>query len=141
VRRTLQKLGGDDLDTVIGDWNAARANRSTARRATAVDGKTLRGALCPDGRARHLMAAIDPSIAPSLAGWLHQLTAGPDPGGGLLGWGARDGRAMITTLRHRLLCVPDQPIRHANQLTLRLPPDHHPLTEILTRLRALPAAS
>jgi predicted transposase YbfD/YdcC len=59
VRRTLQKLGGDDLDTVIGDWTAARADRSAVRRAIAVDGKTLRGALRPDGRARHLMAAID----------------------------------------------------------------------------------
>jgi hypothetical protein len=48
---------------------------------------------------------------------------------------------MIATLRHRLLCVPGRLIRHANQLTLRLPPGHHPLTEILTRLRALPAAS
>jgi hypothetical protein len=34
-------------------------------------------------------------IATSIAGWLHQLAASPDPGGGLLGWGARDGKAMI----------------------------------------------
>jgi Transposase DDE domain group 1 len=80
-------------------------------------------------------------IATSLAGWLHQLTAIPDPGGRLLGWGVRDGKAMIATLRHRLLRVPARVIRHAGQLIVRLPPGHHLLTEILTRLRALPAAS
>ena len=52
-------------------------------------------------------------IATSIAGYLHQLTAGPDPGGGLLGWGIRDGKAMIATLRHRLLRVPARVIRHA----------------------------
>jgi hypothetical protein len=57
------------------------------------------------------------------------------------GWGLRNGKAMIATLRHRLLCVPARLIRHASQLTLRLSPGHHLLTEILTRLRALPAAS
>ncbi|HZA18496.1 MAG TPA: IS1380 family transposase [Pseudonocardiaceae bacterium] len=80
-------------------------------------------------------------IATSLAGWLHQLTADPDPGGGLLGWGVRDGKAMIATLRHRLICVPGRLIRHAGQLILRLPPGNHLLNEVLTRLRALPAAS
>jgi hypothetical protein len=79
-------------------------------------------------------------IATSLAGYLHQLTALPDPEGGLLGWGVRDGKAMIATLRHRLLCVPGRLIRHAGQLILRLPPGHHLLEEVLTRLRALPAA-
>jgi hypothetical protein len=80
-------------------------------------------------------------IATSLAGYLHQLTAIPDPGGGLLGWGIRDGKAMIATLRHRLLRIPGRLVRHAGRLTLRLPPGHHLLTEILTRLRALPTAS
>ena len=80
-------------------------------------------------------------IATSLAGWLHQLTAGVDPGGELLGWGVRDGKAMIATLRHRLLRVPGRVIRHAGRLTLRLPPGHQLLDEVLTRLRALPAAS
>ena len=80
-------------------------------------------------------------IATSLTGWLHQLTALPDPDGGLLGWGVRrDGKAMIATLRHRLLCIPGRLIRHAGQLILRLPPGHHLLKEVLTRLRALPAA-
>ena len=79
-------------------------------------------------------------LAASLAGWLHQLTATPTPDGGLLGWGVREGKAMIATLRHRLICIPARLIRHAGALTLRLPPGHQLLTEILTRLRALPAA-
>jgi hypothetical protein len=79
-------------------------------------------------------------IATTLAGYLHQLTATPDPGGGLLGWGARDGKAMIATLRHRLITVPGRLIHHAGQPTLRLPPGHYLLAEVLTRLRALPAA-
>jgi Transposase DDE domain group 1 len=78
-------------------------------------------------------------IATSLAGWLRQLTATPDPGGGLLGWDARDGKAMIATLRHRLITVPGRLIHHAGQPTLRLPPAHQPLNEVLARLRALPA--
>lgn len=80
-------------------------------------------------------------LATSLAGYLHQLTATPTPDGGLLGWGVREGKAMIATLRHRLICVPARLIRHAAALILRLPPGHQLLTEILTRLRALPAAS
>jgi hypothetical protein len=81
-------------------------------------------------------------IATSLAGWLHQLTAIPDPGGGgLLGWGIRDGKAMIATLRHRLITVPGRLVRHAGRLILRLPPGQQLLTEVLTRLRALPAVS
>jgi hypothetical protein len=80
-------------------------------------------------------------IATSLAGYLHQLTAIPDPGGGLLGWGVRDGKAMIATLRHRLIRVPARVIHHAGQLILRLPPGHQLLDEVLTRLRALPATS
>jgi DDE family transposase len=80
-------------------------------------------------------------IATSLAGYLHQLTATPTPSGGLLGWGVREGKAMIATLRHRLIRVPARLIRHAGALILRLPPDHQLLTEVLTRLRTLPAAS
>jgi Transposase DDE domain group 1 len=81
-------------------------------------------------------------LATSLAGYLHQLTATPDPhGGGLLGWGAREGKAMIATLRHRLIRIPARLTHHADQLTLRLPPNHQLLTKILTRLRALPATS
>jgi hypothetical protein len=80
-------------------------------------------------------------LAVSMAGWLHQLTATPTPEGRLRGWGAREGKAMIATLRHRLIRIPARLIRHAGQPLLRLPPGHHLLEEVLTRLRALPAAS
>ena len=36
-------------------------------------------------------------LAVSIAGWLHQLTATPGPGGQLTGHGTRDGQAMIAT--------------------------------------------
>ncbi|MGH7746031.1 MAG: IS1380 family transposase [Candidatus Dormibacteria bacterium] len=81
-------------------------------------------------------------LAASMAGWLHQLTATEHPTTGhLSGWGVRDGKAMIATLRHRLIRVPARLIHHAGQLDLRLPPGHHLLNEVLARLRALPAAS
>lgn len=54
-------------------------------------------------------------IATSLACRLHQLTAIPDPDhSGLLGLDIRDGKAMIATVRHRLIrvpCTPDPPRR------------------------------
>ncbi len=78
-------------------------------------------------------------LAVSIAGWVHQLTATPGPHGTLTGHGVRDGQAMITTLRHRLIQVPTRLIRHASALDLRLPPGYSLLEEILTRLRALPA--
>jgi hypothetical protein len=78
-------------------------------------------------------------LTASMAGWLHQLTATEGPDGHLSGWGTRDGKAMITTLRHHLIRVPARLVSHARQLILRLPPGHHLLTTILTRLRALPA--
>ena len=80
-------------------------------------------------------------LAVNIAGWTHQLTATPGPGGQLLGHGVREGQAMITTLRHRLIRVPARLVRHAGALTLRLPPGHHLLAEVLARLRALPATS
>jgi hypothetical protein len=46
---------------------------------------------------------------------------------------------MIETLRRRLISVPGRLVRHAGQLTLRLPPGHGLLAEVLARLRALPA--
>jgi hypothetical protein len=79
-------------------------------------------------------------LAASIAGWLHQLTATPTSAR-LVGHGERGGQAMIATLRHRLIRVPARLIQHAGQLTLRLPPDHQLLPEILTRIRALPTAS
>ncbi|MCA1708863.1 MAG: transposase, partial [Actinobacteria bacterium] len=78
-------------------------------------------------------------LAASIAGWLHQLTATPGPGGRLFGHGVRNGQAMIATLRHRLIRIPTRLVRHAGALDLRLPPGHHLLEEVLARLRALPA--
>jgi hypothetical protein len=80
-------------------------------------------------------------LAVSIAGWLHQLTATPGPHGTLTGHGVRDGQAMITTLRHKLIRVPARLVRHAGALDLRLPPGHHLLATILARLRALPETS
>ncbi len=81
-------------------------------------------------------------LATSITGWLlHQLTATPGPGTTLLGHGMREGQAMIATLRHRLIRVPARLVRHAGNLTLRLPPGYHLLTTVLTRLRDLPATS
>jgi len=79
-------------------------------------------------------------IAASIAGWLHQLTA-VESNGRLFGHGVRGGQAMIATLRHRLIRVPARLIRHAGRLTLRLPPGHDLLNEVLARIRALPATS
>ena len=80
-------------------------------------------------------------LAASLAGWLHQLTARAAPDGALRGHGVRHGQAMLATLRHRLIRVPARLIRHAGTLVLRLPPGHHLLAEVLTRIRTLPATS
>ena len=78
-------------------------------------------------------------LAASMAAWLHQLTAASRGETILEGHGTRGGKAMITTLRRRLIAVPARLIRHAGQLILRLPPGHGLLAEVLARLRALPA--
>jgi hypothetical protein len=78
-------------------------------------------------------------LAAAMAGWLHQLTATETPAGRLAGWGAREGKAMIATLRHRLIRVPARVISRAGRTILHLPPGHGLLAEILARLRALPA--
>ena len=78
-------------------------------------------------------------LAATMAAWLHQLTgltAGEDI---LAGHGVRGGKAMIATLRWRLIAVPGRLTRHARHLVLRLPPGHYLLPEILARLRELPA--
>jgi hypothetical protein len=78
-------------------------------------------------------------LAATMAAWLHQLTAmalGEDI---VHGHGVRGGKAMIATLRWRLIAVPGRLIRHARHLILRLPPGHGLLPEVLSRLRALPA--
>jgi hypothetical protein len=78
-------------------------------------------------------------LAATMAAWLHQLTATEHPTTGQLsGWGARDGKAMIATLRHRLIRVPARLVFQAGQAILHPPPGHHLLAEILARLRKLP---
>ncbi len=78
-------------------------------------------------------------LAASMAAWLHQLTAITRGQDILSGHGVRGGKAMIATLRWRLIAVPGRLIRHARHLVLRLPPGHSLLPEILARLRELPA--
>jgi hypothetical protein len=78
-------------------------------------------------------------LAATMAAWLHQLTAATRGETILAGHGTRGGKAMIATLRRRLIAVPARLIHHAGTLTLRLPPGHGLLAEILARLRALPA--
>ncbi|MER5642723.1 ISAs1 family transposase [Kitasatospora sp. NPDC002227] len=67
VRRVLQRIDGDALDTAIGSWLAARdPDRPPSgqdplkqpRRSLAVDGKTIRGARRTDGTQVHLLAAM-----------------------------------------------------------------------------------
>ena len=70
-----------------------------------------------------------------LAAPAHRTTAGADI---LAGHGVRGGKAMIATLRWRLIAVPGRLIRHARHLILRLPPGYSLLPEILARLRELP---
>jgi hypothetical protein len=78
-------------------------------------------------------------LAATMAAWLHQLTAVTAGEDILAGHGVRGGKAMIATLRWRLIAVPGRLTRHARHLVLRLPPGHGLLPEVLARLRALPA--
>jgi len=78
-------------------------------------------------------------LAATMAAWLHQLTAITAGQDILAGHGVRGGKAMIATLRWRLIAVPGRLTRHARHLTLRLPPGHSLLPEVLARLRDLPA--
>jgi hypothetical protein len=80
-------------------------------------------------------------LAAAMAAWLHQLTAITAGEDIVAGHGVRGGKAMIATLRWRLIAVPGRLIRHARHLVLRLPPGHYLLPEILARLRDLPAAA
>ena len=77
-------------------------------------------------------------LAATMAAWLHQLTAVTAGEDILAGHGVRSGKAMIATLRWRLIAVPGRLIRHARHLVLRLPPGHNLLPEVLARLRDLP---
>jgi Transposase DDE domain group 1 len=78
-------------------------------------------------------------LAAAMAAWLHQLTATALGEDIVHGHGVRGGKAMIATLRWRLIAVPGRVIRHARHLVLRLPPGHSLLPEVLARLRDLPA--
>ena len=80
-------------------------------------------------------------LAATMAAWLHQLTARTAGEDIIYGHGVRGGKAMIATLRWRLIAVPGRLVRHARHLVLRLPPGHSLLPEILARLRELPAAT
>jgi predicted transposase YbfD/YdcC len=69
IRRLLQTQDPDLLTTAIGSWLAGRvtAGASTARRAIAVDGKTLRGSRTTDTAAQHGLAACDQASGVVLA--------------------------------------------------------------------------
>jgi hypothetical protein len=88
---------------------------------------------------RHLPSGTRPAntvwmwgalLAVNLSAWLQEL-AGLDTGDGR-------GRNHLGTLRHRLLTVPARLVRHAGQITLRLPPGQQLLAQVLARLRRLP---
>jgi hypothetical protein len=78
-------------------------------------------------------------LAATMAAWLHQLTARTAGEDILEGHGVRGGKAMIATLRRRLIAIPGRLIHHARHPVLRLPPGHSLLPETLARLRSLPA--
>jgi hypothetical protein len=80
-------------------------------------------------------------LAATMAAWLHELTAATAGEDILAGHGVRGGKAMIATLRRRLIAIPGRLVRHGRQFTLRLPPGCDLLAEILARLRELPAPS
>ena len=60
IRRTLQRLDGDQFDVVIGSWAAGCTQPTPSRaRLIAVDGKRVRGSGGRDVDPRHLLGAID----------------------------------------------------------------------------------
>jgi predicted transposase YbfD/YdcC len=68
IRRLLQALDPDLLTAAIGDWLTTRATTApAAKRAIAVDGKTLRGSRTADTTAQHVMAACDQDTGVVLA--------------------------------------------------------------------------
>ncbi|MGH3285538.1 MAG: ISAs1 family transposase [Streptosporangiaceae bacterium] len=60
IRRAMAGVDTGSLDDGLAAWLLARAGQAAAGGlpAVAVDGKTLRGAVQPDGRAVHLLAAM-----------------------------------------------------------------------------------
>ena len=93
---------------------------------------------CPEINTAWMWASL---IAAAVAAWLHQLTGLVDGGELLEGHGVRGGKAMIATLRRRLIAVPARLVSHGRQLIMRLAPGEHPLPHILAAIRALPAPS
>jgi len=78
-------------------------------------------------------------IAAAIAAWIHQLT-GTILGADLVaGHGTRDGKAMIATLRRKLIAIPARLVRHGGNLILRPPAGAPLLADILATIRALPA--
>jgi predicted transposase YbfD/YdcC len=78
LRRVLTTIDGDALDAAVTAWLADRLPAPGPRqpRATAVDGKTLRGATQPGGRPVHLLAALDHATGAVLA--QHQVDGAPE---------------------------------------------------------------
>jgi predicted transposase YbfD/YdcC len=58
IRRLLQRLDGDGLDTLLGAWTWLRAKTIGGVTVISFDGKTLRGARDATGRLTHLLAGI-----------------------------------------------------------------------------------
>jgi predicted transposase YbfD/YdcC len=58
IRRTLQRLDGDGLDTVLSAWMWLRATAIGGVTVISFDGKTLRGARDATGKLTHLLAGI-----------------------------------------------------------------------------------
>jgi predicted transposase YbfD/YdcC len=59
IRRVLQAIDPHLLDRTVSGWLAAHASTAQRWPAIAVDGKSARGARNADGRAVHLLAALD----------------------------------------------------------------------------------
>lgn len=59
IRRVLQAIEPHLLDRTVCGWLASRASPSQRWPAIAIDGKSARGARGVDGRAVHLLAALD----------------------------------------------------------------------------------
>lgn len=58
IRRTLQRIAVDQLESVIGAWMWLRTTMIDGRRVIAFDGKTLRGARSKSGELTHLLAGL-----------------------------------------------------------------------------------
>ena len=78
-------------------------------------------------------------LAATMPAWLHQLTARTTGEDILAGHGVRGDKAVIATLRWRLIAVPGRLTHHARHLIRRPPPGHGVLPEVLARLRERPA--